>query len=153
MANIDIASLPAAISLTGAELIPIVQGGVTERCTASQLATLIQGTIGSFLQYIAPSGVINNAVPSGFGINIGRLWVTMPAGAATMNGLFPGNDTQLLAITNADAVNTLTLNALNGGSSAAYQFYGAANYAVPPGNTVLCCYYGGTTGVNKWVIL
>jgi hypothetical protein len=156
MANITIPNMPAAVTLTGQELMEVVQGNVSKRITAAQLATLIQGSvtpIGSFLSYVGPTGTLNNAFPPGFASTVGRLWVTLPAGPLTLTGLTLGNDAQLLAITNADAANMLTLNVLAGGSSTNNQFYGAANYGVPPGNTVFCCYYGGLSGVNKWVIL
>ncbi len=42
---IEISALPAATALTGTELVPVVQGGVTSQSTADAVSTLVQGDI------------------------------------------------------------------------------------------------------------
>ena len=44
MADSTISQLPVASTLTGAELLPLVQSGVTTRATAMQFATLVAAT-------------------------------------------------------------------------------------------------------------
>lgn len=51
MADVKISALPAASALTGTELVPIVQGGVT-----------VQSTVNSFLTSTVPSGTANGVL-------------------------------------------------------------------------------------------
>jgi hypothetical protein len=79
------------------------------------------------------------AAPAGFTSAVGRLIVTLAAGNATWISLTAGADGQLLDVKNADAVNTLTLPAVN--------FPAANDMIIPPGNHTLL-YYDGTDA--KW---
>jgi hypothetical protein len=55
MAATKVSALPVASSLTGTELIPVVQGGVTKSAAASLLAG---GTISASSVVFSPSGTI-----------------------------------------------------------------------------------------------
>jgi hypothetical protein len=109
------------------------------------------GTLPGYLAYASPAGAQNNVSPGGaFPTSIGRLDVTLGSGAANWTGLLAGTDGQILVIGNVDATNTLILNALNVGSSAANQFRYSADLIITPSTSILLVYYAGT--VNKWVI-
>jgi hypothetical protein len=109
------------------------------------------GGSGTLISYASPAGAQNNVAPAGFGAGVGRVALTLPSGNANWTGLTAGTDGQQLIITNKDAANTLTLNVANAGSLAANQFFGSADYAIPPGNSLSLCYYAGS--VNQWVII
>ena len=108
------------------------------------------GGIGSYLSYALASGTTNDLDPGGgWPTGIGRLDLDTSAGAATITGLVAGSDAQIVIISNIGA-NTLTLAALNAGSSAANRFRYVADIALAQYDAVLAVYYGGT--VNKWVL-
>lgn len=107
------------------------------------------GVAGTYLAYASATGTLNNVNPAGFGSGVGILDVTLASGNATWTGLIAGADKQSLVIANADAVNSLTLAALNGGSSAANQFRYTANLIVPPLTAVTLVYY---TTPALWII-
>ena len=61
---VQIPNLPAAVSLSGAELLEVVQNGVTLRCSASQLAALAGGSATvSVTQKQMRGWLANNGVP------------------------------------------------------------------------------------------
>lgn len=76
---------------------------------------------GTYLAYTAASGTSNNVAPGGFGTGVGYLDVDTTAGAATFTGLTAGADGQTLVIS-VKGANTLTLNAIDAGSSSGNQF-------------------------------
>ena len=89
--NKKISQLPLATGVTGANLVPIVAGGVTQRATLSTLATFMQafgptgptGPTGS-IGVTGPAGSIGVTGPSGsIGVTgpTGLVGVTGPAGA------------------------------------------------------------------------
>ena len=61
MANVKISALPAAATLTGAELVPVVQSGATDQTTTGAIAAL--ATSGLFKQ-TASGTVGNTTVPT-----------------------------------------------------------------------------------------
>jgi hypothetical protein len=67
--NKKISQLPLATGVTGANLVPIVAGGVTQRATLSTLAT--------FMQAAGPTGPTGSA---------GSIGVTGPSGGAGPTG-------------------------------------------------------------------
>jgi len=62
MANVKISALPGASTLTGAELVPVVQSGVTKQTTAAQIARLGVLT-GTTTFYVSTTG--NNVTGTG----------------------------------------------------------------------------------------
>lgn len=108
-------------------------------------------TLGGRLGYASPAGAQNNVNPAGgFPTNIGRLVVTLAAGNANWTGLLAGSALgQLLLLTNADAANSLTLNAQNVGSAAANRFLYQFDLVLGPGVSKLLCYDGT---LAKWLI-
>lgn len=106
---------------------------------------------GTWLAYTAPTATVNNAAPANFGNLVGRLDVTLGAGAqTTLTGLQAGVDGQPLTIRNVDTTNTLILSNRNGASLAANQFSSSGDTNLPPGGSVTLTYYAQT--VNKWVV-
>lgn len=99
------------------------------------------GTLTGRLAYASPAGASNNVAPGGgFPTNKSRLVVTLAAGDANWTGLVAGSDGQLLLLTNADAANSLTLNASNAGSVAANRFLYQFDIVLGPGVSKLLCY-------------
>ena len=96
MAQIQIPNLPAAIAVTGVELIEIVQAGVSSRASLSQIAMLAAPTAGSASQkqiraWAAATGfppyiyTIDNACPADIANTINIEWLhgnTMAVGDA-----------------------------------------------------------------------
>lgn len=128
--------------------------------TAGQVLTMVNGkpqfaagtgggTGGAYLAFASPAGSTNNVAPAGFGATIGLLDVTLAAGNATWTGLQAGTNKQLLIIANKDATNSLTLAALNAGSSAANQFRAGGDLVLPPLSAVLVAYYATPA---QWIV-
>lgn len=108
-------------------------------------------SLGAYLAATVSSGTSNDFDPgSGWPSNYGRLDLDPSSGNATLTGLIAGADGQLVMLTNIDPSYTLTLAALNSGSSSANQFRCVGDLTLVPYDAVLACYYKGT--VNKWVI-
>ena len=59
MPNLPISQLPAASTLTGAELFPIVQGGITKQTTLSSITTSLTSNYGLFNQTGSSTPVTN----------------------------------------------------------------------------------------------
>lgn len=67
MADKKISALDPAATLTGTELIPVVQGGVTTRVTAQAIADL--GTVGSAgMVNLVPDGIYPGTLPTGVAV-------------------------------------------------------------------------------------
>ncbi len=63
MTNVAISGLPAAGSLTGTELVPIVQGGTTSQTTIDAIGGLLLGTYIDARNYgIDPTGTSDSSV-------------------------------------------------------------------------------------------
>jgi hypothetical protein len=63
MTNVAISGLPAASTLTGSELVPIVQSGLTSRTTMSAIGKLLLGTYIDARNYaIDPTGATDSSV-------------------------------------------------------------------------------------------
>lgn len=63
MTNVAISGLPAASALSGGELVPVVQGGVTSRTTVSAFGNLLLGTYIDARNYaIDPTGATDSSV-------------------------------------------------------------------------------------------
>lgn len=125
-------------------------GGLPEFAAASA-----GGAVGTARVAVAlAAGATNNLLPiaawPGSGATqYGRLILTAPSGAANVTGLAAGNDGQWIVIANHDGANNITLNSLNGASSAANQFSYAADLILPPGASVVAVYDGT---LAKWVL-
>jgi hypothetical protein len=65
MAVVQIPNLPGTIALSGAELIEVVQNGVSQRCSISQIAALVSSfTVGAVTQKQIRGWLANNGVPA-----------------------------------------------------------------------------------------
>lgn len=65
MSNIPISSLPIAITVTGNEYVPLVQGGTTKRVTTGQIAALSAtgtGALSTFVLVSSNAGLPNSRV-------------------------------------------------------------------------------------------
>jgi|KBSMisStandDraft_5_1062788.scaffolds.fasta_scaffold00738_25 hypothetical protein len=108
------------------------------------------GKAGTYLAYASAAGSLNDVAPAGFGGGVGILDVTLPSGDATWTGLTAGADRQVLTIANADAVNNLTLAALNSGSVAANQFRFSGDLVLPALASVRLVY---SATAAKWIVV
>lgn len=142
---VPVSSFPdATLPLTGAESVPLVQGGVTKKAPSSAfVSSEIRLVPEDF--FVLPAGTTND-------YNIGgavRAFFDTAAGDATITGFTGGEDGQILVVTNSGSVNSLTLD-VETGSAAANQIYGVTAITLPPhGSQQLC--YSGT--LLKWVML
>lgn len=76
-----------------------------------------------YLDYISAGGTINNLAPAGFGPTVAFLDIDVSAGNTIVTGLAGGTDGQTVTVTPVNhASNTLTLESLSSGSSAANRF-------------------------------
>jgi len=85
--NIQIPNLTAAISLSGAELVEIVQAGASLRCTTLQIANLAQVSVAQNLtttQKLASSAVSGQLV---FDTTLGKLCVYTGAAWQTITSV------------------------------------------------------------------
>ena len=85
--NIQIPNLTAAISLSGAELVEIVQAGASLRCTTQQIANLAQVSVAQNLtttQKLASSAVSGQLV---FDTTLGKLCVYTGAAWQTITSV------------------------------------------------------------------
>lgn len=110
----------------------------------------------SLLTFSSPAGQVNNVLtpPSGFGSQTTRIDVQLLSGDAQWSGLFPGFDGQEVQIRNVptNAAGTfLTLQSLNNLSSSVFQFSGAGDHLIMPGQVQSVMYYGGS--INNWVFV
>lgn len=99
-------------------------------------------TGGSKLTYVAAAGATNNVNFGGVwpAASVGRVDVNTAAGACNFTGIVAATvDGQGLLIRNTGA-NNLTLNSLNGGSSAANQMAFAADIILPQNATQILVY-------------
>jgi hypothetical protein len=113
------------------------------------------GFLPGYQPYASPTGTSNDVNPGGgWPTSISRLDVTLASGNAEWTGLLAGTDGQMVEIFNADATNTLTLDANPAGSvagsAAANRFQFVGNLALPPGASAIAVYSAGT--VNRWRI-
>jgi hypothetical protein len=145
--NAFVLASAASAAFTGAESLPVTQGGAT---TQGNLGTL--QSFGSLITFAAASGSVNNANPGGgWPLALGRvrLNVDTTAGNAEWTGLLAAADGQEVLITNTGA-NTLQLDNANASSSAANRFKAVGNLVLVPNGRTLAIYYGGS--LNLWFI-
>lgn len=150
MATATVLQLPQAQSLTGAESVSMVQSGSSVRATAAQIASLGQsvsptGPVG-VVSALPAIGANNDYAPTGFGATTGFLDCTL-AGVTNITGLLAGYDGQIVIVTNL-STDTLTLNALNGGSQAANQFRMVSDLILNQYNSRTFKY---SAMIGKWV--
>jgi hypothetical protein len=111
------------------------------------------GTFAGRVAYASPAGANNNVSPPvvlpATWLTTHRLIVTLAGGNANWTGLLAGADGQLLLVTNADAANSLELDAQNGGSLAANQFLYQFSIVLGPGVSKLLCY---DATLAKWLL-
>ena len=115
MAQKKISQLTLATSVTGADLVPVVQGGVTKRAAVSSLggigATGPTGVAGAASTVTGPTGAAGSTGPSvtgPTGASYTNVVVTPTAIAAntTVTGYSPGSgDIYRLAVTGSTGVN------------------------------------------------
>lgn len=111
------------------------------------------GTLTGRVAYSSPAGTNNDVTPPvvlpATWVTTHRLVVTLAAGNANWTGLLAGADGQQLFLTNADAVNSLTLSRANGGSVPANQFLYQFDIVLGPGVSKLLCY---DATLAQWMI-
>jgi hypothetical protein len=145
--TIKVSQLPAAVTpLTGAELVMVVQSGVSRQTPASAFGGTIT-TLGGEQLITAAAGTSNNVAVTVASVN--RVLVDTTAGDAVFTGMTAGVDGQLMVVTN-QGPSLLTLDDENGGSLAANQFYGVTDITLPAKGSQLLSYSGNLT---KWVMV
>lgn len=148
---VPISTLPAAAALSGTELVPVVQAGVTSRTTAQDIADLGGGGgFGGSVDYTGvvtpaalPGGVTNNWAPALAGVS--RINASSSADA-TVTGLAGGTDGRLLFVTNLTGF-VLTLPPEDAGSAAANRFASNGDTLIPPNCSAAFLYVGA---INRW---
>lgn len=98
MADTKISALPASGALTGAEIVPVVQSGVTKQTTTADIAALGGGGGGS-----GTVTTVSVATANGFGGSVATA-TTTPVITLTTNltGLLKGNGTAMSVAVNSD---------------------------------------------------
>jgi hypothetical protein len=145
--GIPISQLGAAtLPLVGTEMIPLVQDGVTRQAPASALGP----GAGAIVWTGVVTAILGASPVNDLGTDISaasKLALTM-TGDTTLTGLAGGIEGKLIMIVNRDAVDTLTIEPEDGGSTAANRFSINGSLIVPP----LCgalFQYDGT--ISRWV--
>jgi hypothetical protein len=98
--NKKISQLPLATGVTGANLVPIVAGGVTQRATLSTLAT--------FMQAFGPTGPTGPGGAFGANGNGGAVGATGPTGASGAGEAYQGATAPAEASSGATWLDTTT---------------------------------------------
>lgn len=146
-AGIKFTDLPAATTpLTGAEVICLVQDGISKRAALIDVA----GAAG-IVSYVSPAGALNNVAPPGLDNTTAFLLVDTNAGNTQWSGLVgPGQHNQRIIVVNTGP-NQLRLDALGGGSAAGNQFYEATNLILLTRMATEIVYCTGS--LNKWIVI
>lgn len=146
-AGIKVTDLPAAdVPLTGAEIIMVVQDGVSKQVPIDDVVVTGVGRV----QYASPAGSTNDVAPPGLDDTILFLDVDTNLGNAQWTGLLAGAHAQRLIITNLGP-NQLRLDAMNVGSAAANRFREASNLILLTNMATEVVYC--EEGVNKWLVI
>jgi hypothetical protein len=148
MADKRISELDAAAPLSGVELVPVVQGGVTRRTTVAEFgggggAVTAEFFITGVLGIALAAGITNDWAPSLVGIS--RLRAAL-AGDAELRGLVGGTDGRVIIITNNSAF-FLTIAAEGLTSAAANRFGINGDLFVTPNSSAMFMYDGT---INRW---
>lgn len=146
-AGIKFTDLPAATTpLTGAEVLCVVQDGISKRASLVDIA----GAAG-IVSYISGAGAQNNVAPAGLDLTTAFLLVDTNAGNTQWSGLLsPGVHNQRIIVVNRGP-NQLRLDALAGGSAAANQFLEATNLILLTNMATEIVYCTGS--LNKWIVI
>lgn len=146
MANKKISELPdASVPLTGAELVPMVQSGVTVQVPASDLVSGVPSTF-NLTGVTTPailSGNTNNWAPS-----IGAVSRVNASSSndVEVTGLAGGVDGKVIVLTNIGA-NNITLMTESGSSTAANRFAQNGDFVLVPGASVMLIY---VSALSRW---
>lgn len=147
--GIRISDLGAAAALDGSELVPIVQGGVTDRTTTQDIADLAGGggSIPNVANQAVAAGVTNNLATDITTAN--RLRIT-PAGDAEVTGLAGGVDGQIIIVQNMSTAFLITLSMESVLSAVGNRWAGNGDVIIQPrcGKAFV-----KDTTVNRWVSL
>ena len=155
MANIRISQLPTASTLTGSELIPVVQNGVTSQTTVNQVATTY-----SFTQGFLTVGNYSSTLPQSRQITAGTGLTGTDAGATstytfsiTPTGVSAGTYTNSTVTVNAQGQITSASNGTAPVTSISFGTTGLAPNTATSGavtvSGVLITSNGGT-GLSTW---
>ena len=121
MANTPITNLPVAISLSGAETVPIVQNGTTSRTTTGAIALLGQGN-GTVTNIVAGTGLNGGTITVTGTISLANTTVTAASygTTSTIPTLVINDQGQITAASNnvITGVGTLTSGAIGSGFTA-----------------------------------
>jgi hypothetical protein len=147
--GIPISQLPDAdLPLTGAEIVPLVQSGVTKQVPVLDLAGTTPGSV-------VWTGTATSALAAGANNNLlvdisaaARLGLTPADSTSELRGLQGGVDGKMLMIVNLSTVETLTVIVESGTSDAANRFAINGDLVVPPRCGALFMYEGT---LDRWV--
>jgi hypothetical protein len=142
VSGVPISALGPASALTGAELVPIVQGGVTMRATVAQIAQAAGGETSVALA----AGANNDVVIDD--LDVAAKVAMTPAGDCTVTGFAGGVDGMRRFFVNRSASFTIQCLAADANSAAANRLASNGDIIMPP----LCggeYIYDGTN--QRWV--
>ena len=140
--GVPISSLATATTpLTGAELVPVVQSGVTSHTTVDDLVGGVPTAVA-----VALAGGQNDNVT--LGLPVGRRFELTPAATATVTGFAGGADGMLIYVVNVSATDDITVLTQDAGSTAANRISQNGDTILPPG-CGMTLLYSGT--LSRWV--
>lgn len=95
------------------------------------------------------AGRHDNFAPTGLTSSVNRLDVDTTAGNIELTGIIASVDGGFLIVRNVGA-NLLLLDSESAFSNAANRIQLPAQMALPQFNSILLCYYGASTTINRW---
>jgi hypothetical protein len=142
MPQITITQLPAAQTLTGTEIVPLVQGGVTVRAFTQQIANLAVVVVSNAYTTVSPtSGVYTPTAKGNYRIlTSGSLQIAKPVGT------FADGDLIYFWVTASGGSITLTLPTGTAGST------NQSGYVVPTTSTIAFPYTIASTYKARLVV-
>lgn len=144
-AGIKVTDLPVATTpLTGAEVMMMVQSGLSKQAPLSDILAGIRSTI----SVAVAAGATNDWAPVGKTAQTRLIIVSTAAGNAQITGLLAGIDLQDIVILNAGP-NQLRLDKLTA-SAAANQFRATSNLVLLPDSATEILYSLTNT---KWIVI
>lgn len=150
---IKLSQLTAATDLTGAESVPVVQGGVTKRTTAAELipipvdkfvfdtSNVTPPGVGE-LAWNADDGTLDAGLPGGVTMQIGQeMFMRVKASANILNG-------QLIMATGSDGNSGRITAAPSSTTTAAMFIIGVATMDIPSGQSGFVTNFGVVRGID-----
>jgi hypothetical protein len=144
--NSFVSGLPGATTLTGTELIPLIQGGASSQSTPSALKTYLTSAVSSVSG--TPSANIDYGAspPSGYVAGVTNRLILTPSANLSVLGLLSAPDGWAVLIKNASATYSITFPHHGAGTSTnQFDNASAASVVLPPLGAALANYV-----VNEW---